>query len=55
MKKEDKTFLSQYTMNDLHDTMALDPETLTDIQQNFISLFNTYYYGHEIISKGYLE
>ena len=55
MKKEDKDFLSQYTMNDLHDTMALDLETLTDTQQNFISLFNTYYYGHEIISKGYLE
>ena len=36
-------------MNDLYDTLKLDPDTLDNTQQNFVSLFNTYYYGHEII------
>lgn len=49
LKPEDQTFLAQYTMNDLYNTLKLDPDTLDNTQQNFISLFNTYYYGHEII------
>lgn len=49
LKPEDKDFLAQYTMKDLHNTLKLEPDTLTVTQQNFISLFNTYYYGHEVI------
>ncbi len=49
LKPEDQKFLAQYTMNDLYDTLKLDPDTLDNTQQNFVSLFNTYYYGHEII------
>ena len=49
LKPEDKDFLAQYTMKDLHNTLKLEPDTLTVTQQNFISLFSTYYYGHEVI------
>ena len=49
LKPEHQEFLAQYTMNDLYNTLKLDPDTLDNTQQNFISLFNTYYYGHEII------
>lgn len=45
LKKEDGDFLAQYTMKNLYDTMQLEPDTLDNTQQNFISLFNTYYYG----------
>lgn len=45
LKPEDGEFLSKYTMKDLYETMQKDPETLDNVQQNFISLFNTYYYG----------
>ena len=45
LNKDDEEFLSQYTMNDLYNTLKLDPDTLDNTQQNFISLFNTYYYG----------
>lgn len=45
LKREDGEFLAQYTMKDLYDTMQLEPDTLDNTQQNFISLFNTYYYG----------
>lgn len=45
LKSEDCEFLAQYTMKNLYDTMQLEPDTLDNTQQNFISLFNTYYYG----------
>lgn len=45
LNKDDEEFLSQYTMNDLYNTLKLEPDTLDNTQQNFISLFNTYYYG----------
>ena len=45
LKPEDREFLSQYTMKDLYDILKLEPDTLNNTQQNFISLFNTYYYG----------
>jgi len=45
LKPEDCEFLAQYTMKNLYDTMQLEPDTLDNTQQNFISLFNTYYYG----------
>ena len=49
LKPEDGEFLAKYTMEDLYQTLKLEPDTLDNTQQNFISLFNTYYYGHEII------
>ena len=49
LKPEDGEFLAKYTMEDLYNTLKLEPETLDNTQQNFISLFNTYYYGHETI------
>ncbi len=49
LKPEDGEFLAKYTMEDLYKTLKLEPDTLDNTQQNFISLFNTYYYGHEII------
>lgn len=45
LNTQDEEFLSCYTMNDLYNTFKLEPDTLTNTQQNFISLFNTYYYG----------
>ena len=45
LKQEDGEFLAKYTMKNLYDTMQLEPDTLDNTQQNFISLFNTYYYG----------
>ncbi|MBR2526011.1 GAF domain-containing protein [bacterium] len=45
LKPEDGEFLSKYTMKDLYDTLKMEPDTLDNTQQNFISLFNTYYYG----------
>ena len=45
LNEKDEKFLSQYTMNDLYNTLKLEPDTLDNTQQNFISLFNTYYYG----------
>lgn len=45
LNEKDEEFLSQYTMNDLYNTLKLEPDTLDNTQQNFISLFNTYYYG----------
>ncbi len=45
LNPQDEEFLSQYTIRDLYDTLQLEPDTLNNTQQNFISLFNTYYYG----------
>ena len=45
LNKEDEEFLSQYTMKDLFEILKMEPDTLDNTQQNFISLFNTYYYG----------
>jgi len=45
LKPEDCEFLSKYTMTDLYDILKMEPDTLDNTQQNFISLFNTYYYG----------
>lgn len=45
LQKQDEEFLAQYTMEDLYNTFKLEPDTLDNVQQNFISLFNTYYYG----------
>ncbi|MBR1943264.1 GAF domain-containing protein [bacterium] len=45
LKPEDCEFLSKYTMQDLYETLKLEPDTLDNTQQNFVSLFNTYYYG----------
>ncbi|MBQ3311124.1 HD domain-containing protein [bacterium] len=48
LKESDKQFLSNYTMKDLYDILNLDPDTLDNTQQNFVSMFNMYYYGYEI-------
>ncbi len=45
LKPEDGEFLSHYTMQNLYDTLQLEPDSLDETQQNFVSLFNTYYYG----------
>ena len=45
LSKKDEEFLSKYTMRDLYNVLQLEPETLDETQQNFVSLFNTYYYG----------
>ncbi|MGN0018278.1 MAG: HD domain-containing phosphohydrolase [Candidatus Gastranaerophilaceae bacterium] len=43
----DSKFLSLYTMKNLYDILNLDPDTLDNTQQNFVSMFNRYYYGYE--------
>lgn len=45
LKKEDEDFLSKYTIRDLYNILQLEPDTLDNTQQNFVSLFNMYYYG----------
>lgn len=48
LREDDRKLLSKYSLKSIHDYIQSNPETLTPEQQNFISLFNTYYYGHEV-------
>lgn len=51
LKEDDCKFLALYTMKNLYDILKLDPDTLDNTQQNFVSMFNRYYYGHEITKE----